>query len=212
MKINFSNIHKCFIRNKFVFIALIIQSSLIIINFTACSPKAGNKILVFLCDCAAKPKKDTLKSNFILKTDTLKIPEIAGTTPVPKQVFKSRYNFHPPYQYKGCNICHDKAKMGSLVQSIPFLCFNCHSNFLKKFNCVHYPIATGHCTDCHSPHKSEERRLLLRKGQDICMHCHKQTESFYNDDTHKGISEKSCIDCHNPHGGNDEAMLKPVKI
>jgi predicted CXXCH cytochrome family protein len=200
------------IRKNIIFIVLIIQCSFIIINLTGCSPRVGNKILSFLCDCAAKPKKDTTKNNIILKTDTVKMPEIAGSKPIAPMVFKSKFNFHPPYQYKGCKICHDKGKMGSLVQSIPFLCFNCHSNFLKKFKCVHYPVATGHCTDCHSPHMSEERKLLLRKGQDICMHCHKQTETFYSDSTHKEIRDRNCIECHNPHGGKDEAMLKPIKI
>ena len=98
--------------------------------------------------------------------------------------------------------------MGKLVQNIPFLCFNCHSNFLKKFKCVHLPVATGNCPQCHSPHRSEEKKLLTRKGQDVCLYCHKSAEVFATK-THSDNKEKNCIECHNPHGGKDEALLRP---
>ena len=71
---------------------------------------------------------------------------------------------------------------------------------------MHGPAAGGYCTECHNPHMSKSKKLLIRNGQDLCLECH-APKSDLSAESHKDIEDSECILCHNPHGGKDRKIL-----
>jgi predicted CXXCH cytochrome family protein len=66
---------------------------------------------------------------------------------------------------------------------------------------AHSPVATGACVLCHQDVVSNPPLGLKDTGPDLCLKCHKEQKSFYNEArfVHAPVKEK-CIACHNPHG------------
>ena len=85
-------------------------------------------------------------------------------------------------------------------------CYECHEDFNKTYSFLHGPVAGGHCTACHGSHITKSEKLLLRSGQQICLHCHDPKLVFENED-HADIKNTNCTKCHNPHGGEDRYIL-----
>lgn len=118
-----------------------------------------------------------------------------------------KLNIHHPYLEKECAACHNQGRMGTLNESEPGLCFQCHSNLDIRYNSEHGPAAGGFCTECHNPHKSTEETLLLRKREELCFSCHEEKqvkESLF----HNISDETACLACHSPHGSDNHSLLK----
>ncbi|HTM12139.1 MAG TPA: cytochrome c3 family protein, partial [Bryobacteraceae bacterium] len=59
------------------------------------------------------------------------------------------------------------------------------------------------CTSCHSVHRAQSVRALLRKSQTpLCEECHTDVRSQFAMPFKHRVEEgvMSCTDCHNPHG------------
>jgi len=140
----------------------------------------------------------------IAQADSIKKSEIA--TPKPARVVKSDFILHPPYAERDCEGCHNKNSMGSLRESMPALCYQCHESFNEKYEFVHGPVDAGYCTECHSAHMSKNDKLLIRTGQEICLYCH-DSEDILQGEVHSDIEDTNCTDCHNPHGGEDRYIF-----
>ncbi|NOX85830.1 MAG: hypothetical protein GXO86_07695 [Chlorobi bacterium] len=119
---------------------------------------------------------------------------------------KSEYIFHPPYQEKECANCHNQGQMGKLLEPLPGLCYQCHESFGDQYQVLHGPVDAGFCTQCHNPHMSKNKFLLIRTGQNLCLNCHLSKDVFKNE-AHSDIEDADCTECHNPHGGEDRFIL-----
>lgn len=131
---------------------------------------------------------------------------------------------------KGCAECHasvgidhPKNKIG-VIKNTPELCFSCHENkreLITKSPFVHKVVNDKKaCANCHSPHTTDEKGLLVAKRKDLCLSCHnkpivvnqKKTlpdmESLTK--TNKSIHPpfKTCSKtCHNPHASKDYRLI-----
>jgi predicted CXXCH cytochrome family protein len=93
--------------------------------------------------------------------------------------------------------------------AMPSLCFECHEDQdIAAHEFEHGPVSEGFCTDCHDPHASSSRQLLVATGAALCASCHEDiveeiAESEYVHDP----AEDDCTDCHQPHGGPNPYLL-----
>lgn len=174
-------------------------AGIIILGFIlfGCSKEIQYKTLTFFFDGVP----DTVKT--IIINDTLLQAENSDKLNTPVQTVQETNKFiHPPYKDRECNICHSD---GDFTMPQPQLCYQCHEDFATKYTYVHGPVAGGYCTACHHPHMGE-KKLLLRKGQDICLYCHEK-ELVFKNENHSGIEETYCTECHNPHGGQERTLF-----
>jgi predicted CXXCH cytochrome family protein len=115
-------------------------------------------------------------------------------------------NYHMPYLDKACTACHDENLIGKFIKPEPDLCYQCHEDFSAKYAVLHVPVEAGECTSCHSPHMSENRKLLLKTGRALCLGCHDEGD-IMKLESHNGTGDANCMDCHNPHGGSETYLL-----
>lgn len=132
------------------------------------------------------------------KPDSLLVAQLAANAAA------SGHSDHPPFINKKCSLCHDQGRKGKLVQPMPGLCYQCHEAYEEKFE--HGPVASGNCTQCHSPHTAENPKLLLRTGASLCTGCHEPSGLSVRAE-HENPEELICIKCHNPHGGKKRYFL-----
>jgi predicted CXXCH cytochrome family protein len=132
-----------------------------------------------------------------------------------------------------CDICHtstgeEHPKKGikgfSISEKLPSLCFNCHTDFqenFEKFPVRHGPVSdTKSCINCHNPHSSPEKNLVIDGTNDLCLKCHNKT--IRNDSIvisnigqiisrarsiHPPVETGGCVTCHNPHFSENRALL-----
>jgi predicted CXXCH cytochrome family protein len=71
---------------------------------------------------------------------------------------------------------------------------------------VHEAVADGSCTDCHTPHASAHRPLLLNDQPTLCGECH-EILGEYDTQLHSAITDGSCTDCHMAHAGSQPKLL-----
>ena len=169
---------------------------------SACTPEKWHRTLSFFFDGVpdSSRTKSVVSNDSIIKKDTATITITANSD-------RSGYVIHSPYKEKQCDVCHDPNHRADLTQALPDLCYNCHANFNTKYTYLHGPVASGACIECHSPHLSKNKKLLVRENQDLCLYCHEKTDVLKNE-VHKEIGETNCTDCHNPHGGDDKYIFK----
>lgn len=176
------------IKNTFIFFLILLIS-----YFIACAPQKKHNTLTFFFD--GVPDLELEVDTNIRKTE-LQVEATTVILPV-----------HAPYQEKKCEKCHDYNNLGGMHKPQPELCYQCHDNFNDQFNALHGPADGGYCTDCHSPHKSKEEKLLLHPDIKLCYTCHDSILTISNR-FHKKTEELNCTNCHNPHGGENRYMFK----
>lgn len=131
----------------------------------------------------------------------------------------------------GCTNCHisnGKEHPGdsivfSLSDNVPQLCYMCHDGIesdIKKQAVVHGIVTQNKsCLNCHSPHSSNNAKLLTSSGNDLCLNCHNKTISSgtrklsniknllsSSKVIHPAI-EGGCITCHKPHASENDFLL-----
>ena len=130
-------------------------------------------------------------------------PEPGGQEPV--------WYVHEPQ--KDCANCHQKQRMGRfsaqtrLLEPVPKLCHNCHTDYTAGALFVHGPVAVGQCLFCHNPHRSKVKHLLNAPEPGLCYRCH-DVSMVELIPAHLTQQTSACTDCHNPHAASTKALLK----
>ena len=140
---------------------------------------------------------------------------------------------HAPALDEGCINCHqqDSSKHPntnhknnfSLVSKKPDLCLTCHDEIGKSISTlpvVHKAVRIDNsCTNCHSPHSSNEAKLLKVKEKELCLGCHNKSissvdrnianikQTLQNSKTIHTPVEEGCTVCHNPHASSSKNLL-----
>ena len=138
--------------------------------------------------------------------------EVEAAKPKPALVPDAPGVVHPPFAQNRCAECHEAGAGMRLRGKPPELCFNCHKDFLVNKQSKHQPVADGECADCHDPHRSEIKKLLLKKPNVICLDCHDDLAK--KKVVHQPVGDGECLDCHNPHASDNKHLLakKPTVI
>jgi predicted CXXCH cytochrome family protein len=168
---------------------------LFVVFFSGCSSQSRFRVLSIFFDGVPNPDAKVVVVDS-LNTRKNKIPNT-------RNMVKSHFTFHEPFQKKQCGKCHSSDFSNSLLENIPDLCYKCHMDFRYEYEALHGPVASGACTMCHQPHRAKYEKLIKRKGREICLYCH-DLGNVVKNDAHEGEGETNCIDCHDPHGGDDE--------
>jgi predicted CXXCH cytochrome family protein len=141
-------------------------------------------------------------------------------------------NVHKPAG-EGCDACHRVSAAGHpeketralfLADSLPALCFRCHDEVKKEVDTtrlVHRAVKEGkQCSNCHSPHSSDEKKLLVAGKSDLCLGCHDR-ETVRADGTrtlnmkqllgsakvkHSALNG-GCSSCHKSHASTENYLL-----
>ena len=85
------------------------------------------------------------------------------------------------------------------------VCTKCHTDVRGPFVYEHAPVKAEGCTSCHSPHGSQNARLLNMPNIDVlCSQCHSPVANHTIQGMGPGSSTvTTCIDCHTMiHGSN----------
>jgi predicted CXXCH cytochrome family protein len=132
-----------------------------------------------------------------------------------------------------CDVCHTptgkehpKNKVNGFTHSekLPVLCYNCHTDFQEKVE--KYPYVHGSvkdsvsCVNCHNPHSSPFKKLILDSTNDLCLKCHDRTIKSDSvrirninqvlskaKSIHPPVEQGGCVNCHNPHFSEKRALL-----
>ncbi len=130
------------------------------------------------------------------------------------KIDKHKY-VHGPIAAGACIVCHGEVtkhkdspkrnKFGE-IKDVAKACYSCHEKFkIRKF--THTPVEDGECASCHSPHGSEFKFQLLKKGGEICFECH-DSELVAGKFVHGPAAVGGCVACHEAHTADYEMNLK----
>jgi predicted CXXCH cytochrome family protein len=127
---------------------------------------------------------------------------------------------HKPVASGDCLPCHDPhgGATGKFLRgsSMSQLCNQCHKDMTDGKKFVHGPVAAGACEACHQPHASQNPKLLVAQGKDLCFGCHKEMADQMKAArvTHKPVMEGECSQCHDPHASDyvKQTRLPPVQL
>jgi predicted CXXCH cytochrome family protein len=112
---------------------------------------------------------------------------------------------------KGCLSCHevrvskDVTRVKLITATPSGLCVTCHAN--KKASeikgTVHSP-AVRDCLNCHTPHASENKNLLLKPAsgdekENLCSSCHKTGLHVAEKGSRHAALDAGCDSCHVTH-------------
>jgi len=138
---------------------------------------------------------------------------------------------HPAALDDGCTNCHQSndsihpkpgTKTFTLADKVPDLCFTCHDAIktdITTLKTVHRIInQKKFCINCHSPHSSQNKKLLLNEEKTLCLSCHNKeiktqtrvieniNQTLKNKNVHPAI-EGGCEACHKPHASANNFLL-----
>jgi len=116
-----------------------------------------------------------------------------------------------------CNDCHDVHGTFSpnnlrTTADQNAVCTKCHTDVRGPFVFEHAPVRAEGCTACHTPHGSQNARLLNMPNIDVlCNQCHSPVAAATVHGIDAGSSDMvPCINCHTMiHGSNfSQAFIK----
>jgi len=185
---------------------IFVLSIILVLFIITCSRRVSFNVLSTIFDGVPDPNNNVAlaESDSIAQSNQVDTTGILAST----EVINDQVVFHEPFLEKECANCHDPNNMGSFLYPQPELCYQCHEKLAVKKEFSHGPAASGYCTSCHSPHKTETTKLLLQTGQELCLDCHNSTLTAKNE-IHSNIGETSCSDCHDPHSSDSQYLLQP---
>jgi predicted CXXCH cytochrome family protein len=96
-----------------------------------------------------------------------------------------------------------------LKKSQPELCYECHGDVRGQFALpTHHRVPEGamKCTDCHTPHGTQNRHELTQAGWETCTQCHAEKRGPYVFE-HAAVKVEGCVACHTPHGSVNRQLL-----
>ena len=144
------------------------------------------------------------------------------------RVWSEMAHIHGPVGLGVCSVCHnphgDAYRFQLWADGKGEMCVSCHSDkqvlYDQSSSITVHGIIKGHgCTSCHNPHASEERFLLSKPINELCVSCHNKFEGIKTGhpvgghpvagdrDPRRKDREFSCTSCHNPHGSKFKFLL-----
>jgi len=90
------------------------------------------------------------------------------------------------------------------------LCWTCHGSIGSQLALEHQhnPFSNGNCIDCHNPHASEYRGLLVTSPRVLCVSCHGSLAAeMARDQLHQPVESFLCTSCHHPHASEWSGIL-----
>jgi predicted CXXCH cytochrome family protein len=121
------------------------------------------------------------------------------------------HSVHPPFA-DGCNACHASQSAVELAgKTRTELCVACHADIQEAAHTATTPHAAmdiAECTECHTPHVSDEPTLLKLSAGMECTGCHTEKEAGDGEFAHGAVPFLGCRGCHEPHGGARPALLR----
>jgi len=121
---------------------------------------------------------------------------------------------HSPFSDGACDFCHkgNAKNPGPIVKPVNQICFDCHTEFEEMLSQrqVKHPPAVAACTNCHNPHNSRNKQLLLSEQVTLCTGCHAPIKTIVETAAvkHGALQEGArCSNCHNPHASAIEKLL-----
>ena len=148
-------------------------------------------------------------------------------------------NVHAPVANKACNQCHEASTSPDALKTKKAgfeLCRGCHSGMMNDTfnkNQVHWPLVDKvGCLNCHEPHASKQKKLMMGDMKAVCGKCHSDTmesqEKLAEREkqenaaakgrvikgalTHNPIQEGNCEGCHASHASDNAFLLKQPSI
>ena len=135
-------------------------------------------------------------------------------------IFNNKRIHWPIVDERGCLNCHapHASPQDSLLKEPMLdLCGNCHADTVarqERSPTEHPPIAEGECTECHSPHSSDNLFLAIESTNvELCEACHEwQTHSTHPigekivDPRNQNVTVQ-CLSCHRTHGTEYEHFI-----
>jgi len=144
-------------------------------------------------------------------------------------------NVHQPVANKMCGQCHEASTSADALKTKRAgfeLCRGCHSSMMNDTfskNRIHWPLVDKvGCLNCHEPHASPRKNLLMGEMKSLCGKCHQDTmglqtrlaekerqeKAAAKDNvmkgalTHNPIQEGNCEACHTSHASDSVFLLK----
>ena len=179
------------------------------------APHAKANVGCISCHSVHAPSSDLAAKDALLKA------------PQPTLCFQchadQKSQFSMPFHHKvneglvKCSDCHDphgtfgdKNLKATVDQNM--ICTKCHTEVRGPFVYEHAPVKAETCLGCHTPHGSQNARLLnMPNVNELCNQCHSQVAA----DTVHGVAAGSsdsipCTTCHTYiHGSNmNSAFLR----
>jgi len=148
-------------------------------------------------------------------------------------------NVHAPVANKVCGQCHEASTSPDALKTKRAgyeLCRGCHSSMMNDTfnkNRIHWPLVDkAGCLNCHEPHGSPQKKLLMGDMKSLCGKCHIDTmesqrklaekEKQENTEakgrvirgamTHNPIQQGDCGGCHSSHASDGVFLLKESSI
>lgn len=112
---------------------------------------------------------------------------------------------HGPYGAKLCDACHAQRTLGGFVAPWSELCVRCHELRTDQ-KVLHGPFAAAECLECHNPHASPRRYMLVAEVGEMCQKCHSRA-SLTSVGAHDPFDDR-CTDCHHPHASDRDRLLR----
>jgi predicted CXXCH cytochrome family protein len=102
-----------------------------------------------------------------------------------------------------------KGETSNLVLPADELCWMCHGNLGPGLSMAypHSPFKEGFCTNCHNPHASDFRALLVQDERDLCVTCHPIGPELARKQVHPPVEGRYCLNCHSPHASEYRGIL-----
>lgn len=179
----------------------------------------------------AGPGISTNSRNFNAEQDSYeKLAEEPKCTDCHSDLLESKILHGPATE--SCATCHavdikehteNGARGLNLVKNVPELCYTCHIDVKKDIDTqpnVHLALKNENsCTTCHSPHSSDDKKLLLSQQKKLCLGCHNKDINAAGVKTvniklllanskiiHPPV-ENGCVVCHQPHASSNNYLL-----
>ena len=166
----------------------------------------------------------------------VKIQDLCASCHTSTRSWSTRENIHGPLILGGCTLCHDPHggdnpdmlwAEGSLQ-----LCIACHSD---KGNLVdekrenrppygHGIIFGKGCVACHDPHATDEKFMLKKPTNELCVGCHPSLQGVTRghpvaghpvtapSELRRPGRKLTCVGCHDPHGSTHQYLLVETKL
>jgi predicted CXXCH cytochrome family protein len=163
-----------------------------------------------------------------------KIQELCFNCHTGKRGWSARKVVHGPLYLGGCTLCHDphgeNHRYQLWAEGSLTLCVSCHSgmeNLVSEVNrlpYVHGIIPGKGCIACHDPHATDEKFMLRKPINELCLGCHQDLPGGLQGHPVAGHPlsapmefrrpgrQLTCVGCHDPHGSYYKSLLVETKM